>query len=183
VQSTISAPSAVPITADWKTYINQKYSYQVKYPPDKSYEESSASSYGYTDFLFGCFRVFVAPPVFGDKDLQQKAGISWTKLNELENTKIGSTNTYPVDEWKTGDEKTFTLKKSYKKLPNKQIGGINWNAFEITTNWENHAVHNVYFTSKNNMRYLINMSSYGPCYEDEPVQMLSTFKFINYLWK
>jgi hypothetical protein len=143
-RSNMAAPSA-PVTrfmttADWKTYTNQKYFYQIKYPPDTSYETLSTSDYGYTEFLLGCFRVFVVPPRLDNEVLQDRTSIPWQNLNELENAAIGSTTTYSADEWETTREpkEPFRLKMTYKRLPNRQISGINWNAFEITSNFENH---------------------------------------------
>ena len=166
-------------TSTWNIYTNNKYKYQIKYSNTMKYTENNINDYGYTDFLAGCFKVFVIPLGFNNTDLQKSTGIPWTKLNELETAEAGSTTEYQVNGWQMGDNKKFILKYYYKKLPNKQIGEANWYIFEVANNWENHGNNNIYLLNKNTYRYLIDMRNYGPCYDDEPIRMLSTFKFTN----
>jgi len=178
VQETITPQPTITSSSDskWKTYTSTKYSYKIEYPPDKTFTEEE-TEYGYTDFLAGCVRVFVVPPGFENEDLQSRTGVPWAKLPELQNLTVGESKKYALETWKLGNEEDFVLEYVYNKLPNKELSGSNWTALEATNNWENHGVHNIYFTSRNNSTYLINMLSYGPCYEDEPVRMLSTFEF------
>lgn len=162
------------LPTDWTTYTNTTYGYKVDYPSNTNYEELDDLSYGDTSFLGSCFRIYSLPQA---TDLPQLLKLTRERLKELESLQEGTTQTYSFEN--EMGRNGFIYKETYKKLPSKLISGTSWSAFEITNNWENHGINTMYFTNQNNYLYLINMLSYGPCDDDEPNKMLSTFLFIN----
>ncbi len=176
-ESTSSAASPAPNgageTANWKTYTNTKFGYQIKYPSNREYTEYNTEDYDYTSFLLGCFDILAVPQKTQKLNLP-RIGRSREELKELEYLSEGQSKIYSIENWK--GMQNFTYNVTYKKLPETSIDNTAWFSYEITNNYENHGNNNLYFINRNNL-YLIEMISGGPCYEKEPINMLPTFKF------
>lgn len=174
VQSVLdSSPSPSSPQITWKTYLNSKYRYSIDHPYSENYKESIDNGYGHTDFNGGCFNIYTIPQ---DVSIPERLHLSKTQLSELESLQEGATKTYSIPD--VIQEKGFTYQETYKKLPSKSISNTTWSSFEFTNNWESYGINNMYFVNRNSYLYLIKMNSHIPCGE-EPVQMLSTFKFTN----
>jgi hypothetical protein len=162
----ISAPPPTPVPIVWKTYVDNEYGFQLKYP--ESYliptflDENSKDlitiknvnggrtvtfhiSYNLTA---GWFEISVIPINDGAKELLIKQA-SILALKEGESIAI--------NERKIGNpsDKYFLVHDSNIRLPSKMIHGVQWDGYEFHNGWENYSTDYTYFTQHNNFIYII----------------------------
>jgi hypothetical protein len=176
---TITAPTPKAITADWKSYKNASYAYEVKYAQDTPGKEANTSQYGLTDFANGCFKVYTVPKGTEKNITAQQNDIPWNQLEDLKTLSVGSTKNCSILTFTFGEHGANVNKNDYKKLPNQQIADTTWYAFDVSTGEDKNITgHNVYFTEKNNFVYLIETKTGGSCPPTDATDMLTTFSFI-----
>jgi hypothetical protein len=175
---TATAPTPMAVTADWKSYKNASYSYEVKYAQDTTSKEANTSKYGYTEFTNGCFKVYVVPKGTENTITAQQNDIPWNQLSDLKTLSVGSTKNCAILTFTFGDDGANVNKNDYKKLTDKTFADTTWYAFDVSTGEDkNITEHNVYFTEKNNNTYLIETKTGGVCPKTDANDMLSTFSF------
>jgi hypothetical protein len=177
---TITQPTPQVALANMKSYVNPSYSYEIKYAQNTTSTETNTPQYGYTEFQNGCFKVYAVPHGTEDTLIEKENDIPWKQFDALKNLRVGEKRNCSVLTFTFGaDNKAIVNKNYYTRKTSKQIGGMEWYAFEVDNTLNPQSTHTVYFVEENNYTYVIDTLSGGSCPASESEDMLTTFSFIH----
>lgn len=171
------SPQPTPTPIVWNTYIDRENGFSLEYPTTRVPYERVTDGYHSVDFYSGCM-VITSGTEGQISKLRETTPIPWSKLDVLSGLAVGHKVSFVSDTWDLGQGKEFNLTQTYVKRSPTNIGGVSWNTFSVTNNFENHGNLMKYFVYKNDKLYLISSLTNGPCWIDEPERMLNSFKFI-----
>ena len=173
---TATTPSPRPVV--WNTYTDKNTGYRIDYPSTRAVNENNTNGYDHIDFFSGCFQI-TSGTVQQISKLAEIIPIPWSKLEELSSLPEGEKKSFIAEKWDLGQGNEFNLTETYLKIRSRKIGGVPWNSFSVTNNYENHGYLKQYFVQQKDNLYFISSLSDGPCWIDEPERMLNTFEFTN----
>lgn len=166
------------VTADWNTYKNNTYAYEIKYDKTIMPKEMNTAQYSTSEFMNGCMKVYAVPQTVVNTLPEEKNGIPWKQLDDLKSMPIGQSRNCSVLTFTFGaDGKAIVDRNDYTRLDSQSIAGSNWYTFSVKNGTSTDVTtHNVLFTEKNNTTYVIEAKTGGSC-PATTTEMLSTFRF------
>jgi uncharacterized protein YxeA len=171
-------PTAVVATADWDTYTNTTYGYDIKYEKEISPKEENTTQYGYTELASGCIKVYAVPTSKVSNLPEEKNGIPWQQLDDLKGLPIGQSRNCSTLMFTFGPEgKSVIDRNDYTRQNATTIGNQKWYTFTVK-NADTATVDKdtVYITEKNTYTFVIETKTGGYC-PTTTDDMLSTFTF------
>lgn len=177
MKETTVQPTSAAITANWNTYTNASYGYDLKYDKEVP-KEMNTPQYGYSAFENGCMKIYAVPTATVPTLPEEKNGIPWKQLDDLKTMPIGQSRNCSVLTFTFGaDGKAIVDRNDYTRLTSEKINGSEWYAFSVKNALSKDVTaHNAYFIEKGTNTYVIETKTGGSC-PTTPTEMLSTFIF------